>query len=198
MTEALHINGLIGEGENTTASVGRFLEANPGAAQIIVNSPGGDAHEGAGIMALVQDHGRVTVQVVGLAASAASLVAVAAKHVLMHSSAHMMIHEPASVIFGTAGELRGEADTLDKLTGTYAEAYSRATGQPVARIRAWMAEETWMTAEEALALNFCDEITGPNERARPVAAFDYTRFNAAPRSLVQLAKSKGWTRKAEV
>lgn len=193
---SLHINGLIGEGENATASVGRFLEANPGAASIIINSPGGDAIEGAGIMAMLQDHGRVTVQIVGLAASAASLIAVSAHRVQMHPAAHMMIHEPSAGMFGTAGDLRGAAETLDKLTVTYAQAYSSATGQPVERIRAWMAEETWLTAEEALALNFCDEITEPS-KPRQVAAFDYTRFRAAPRSLVHLAKARGWAQKVD-
>lgn len=197
MKAAFHINGAIGEGENTAPALGTFLEQYTGQpVRVTVNSFGGYAAEGAAMMALIGQHGAVRAEVLGIAASAASLLLMEAAHIAMHSAALLMIHNPAALAFGTAEELRGEADTLDKIADTYAAAYSRCTGHPLNRIGAWMEAETWMTADEALALNFCDEVVGAGERAKPVAAFDYSRFKAAPSKLTQLATRKGWTDKA--
>ncbi|ULB09558.1 Clp protease ClpP [Cereibacter azotoformans] len=186
------IAGAIGDGENTAKAIGQILEANPGPVTFIVNSPGGDAMEGAAICALLERHGQVTCYVAGLAASAASLAIMGASRIIMHRAAHLMIHEPSAITAGRAQELRDTADALDKIGRTYAEVYSRATGHPVERIAKWMADETWMTAEEALALRFCDEVDEEPAQARTVAAFDYTRFKAAPAQLLRLAKEKGW------
>lgn len=186
--------GGIGEGENTAAALGVFLEQYTGQpVRVAVNSFGGYAAEGAAMMALIGQHGAVRAEVLGIAASAASLLLMEAAHIAMHSAALLMIHNPAALAFGTADQLRDEADTLDKIADTYAAAYSRCTGHPLSRIRAWMDAETWMTPEEALALNFCDEITGEGERAKAVAAFDYTRFKSAPAKLISLAKKRAWT-----
>ncbi|WP_240200146.1 head maturation protease, ClpP-related [Paracoccus methylovorus] len=183
----------LGEGENTATALGAFLEQHAGEpVRVTVNSFGGHAAEGAAMMALIGQHGTVRAEVLGIAASAASLLLMEAAHIAMHSAALLMIHNPAALAFGTADELRGEATTLDKIADTYAAAYSRCTGHPLSRIRAWMDAESWMNAEEALALNFCDEITGEGERAKAVAAFDYTRFKSAPAQLLRRAARNGW------
>jgi hypothetical protein len=78
------------------------------------------------------------------------------------------------------------------MTGVYAQAYARATGHSVARIAAWMKDETWLTAQEALELNFCDGIEAEAEEPHMVAAFDYGRFRNAPGDLVKLARKNGW------
>jgi len=188
MTPTLHIHGPIGEGENTPPRVAAFLDANAGRPVcVVVNSFGGIASDGAAIMALLEQHGQVRAEVMGVAASAASLLIMGAAQIAMHSAAHLMIHEPSNLAWGTAEDLRREAAHLDKLTHTYAAAYSKATGQPIARIRAWMAAETWLTAEEARVLHFCDEAFGDVHAAEPVAAFDYTRFKAPPPELLRQA-----------
>ena len=174
-----YLSGVIGDDGATPDDLARHLDANPGQTTIIVNSPGGSAFDGAAMLAHLQAHGNATCRVVGIAASAASLVVMGAKRIVMHPSAHLMIHNPAAAVFGPAEALRDEADILDKLAGTYAQAYASATGHPVARVAAWMDAETWLTAEEALALHFCDEIEGEGSRGKAVAAFDYGRF---PRS----------------
>jgi ATP-dependent Clp protease protease subunit len=192
MIPTFHINGVIGEGDNTASVLDSFLHANAGVAvSLVVNSPGGLATEGAAMMGMVEQHGQVDAKIFGIAASAASLVVVGARHIAMHSAAMLMIHNPAALTFGTASELRTEAAIMDKITETYAQAYARATGNPVERILAWMEEETWMTAEEALALHFCDEILDPNEPAKAVAIFDYRRFKAAPSALLQVSAAAG-------
>ena len=186
------LSGEIGCDKATGEAVGRFCDANPGPVEIFINSFGGIATEGAAIMAALERHGQATAHVQGVAASAASLAMLGARRVVMHSTALVMIHEPGTMAFGTAADMREAADVLDKLTAVYAGAYSRATGNPIARVATWMAEETWLTAEEAVALNFADEVAIEPGDPVPVAAFDYRKFKAAPSHLVQMALKNGW------
>lgn len=110
----------------------------------------------------------------------------------MHPAAVLMIHEPATSGGGTADELRTVAETLDKLSGTYAAAYARHTGHSISRIAAWMKAETWLTANEAVELRFADRVeTQPGEQAGAVAC-DYTKFRHAPDELVRMAVKNGW------
>ena len=191
MSAPFHMFGIIGDGDNTAASLAPYLAANPNGATVIINSPGGDAFEGSAIMAELDRHGGVTVMVQGIAASAASLAMCGGKTIIAHPDAAIMIHEPGAVSFGTADGHRRTADTLDKLAGIYASAYARATGNPVARVAAWMKAESWLTASEALALNFIDRIEGDGQPVA-VAQFDFTRFQHAPATLVQMARANGW------
>ena len=187
----LMLHGMIGEDNAAPTFVSAFLEQNPGPVLFNINSPGGLATEGAAIMAAMQRHGQVTVQVDGLAASAASLAMIGGKRIILHPAALVMVHEPSALVFGPADDMRATADALDKMTLVYALAYARATGNPLARVAAWMKTETWMTAEEAVSLNFADEIGGDTPPAM-VAAFDYSRFVSAPAHLVTLARQNGW------
>ena len=193
MTPRYDISGEIGMGPNTSAEVGRFLNANPGPVDIFVNSYGGFAHEGAGIFAALDRHGAATAIVQGMAASAASLLMLGARRVLIHDGTVVMIHDPQAFVAGNSAAIRDAANTLDKIGGIYARLYSRATGHPQKRIEAWMRAETWMTAEEAVALNFADEIA-KDDGAQPcaVAAYDYRKFRAAPPELVRLTLQNGW------
>jgi len=192
MTALLNLFGYVGEGGNTVAEVARFLQDNPQAVTVMVNSPGGVATDGAAICALFERHGAVTVYVAGLAASAASLMIMGAREIVMHRAAHLMIHDPSAMVFGRSHELREAADTLDKLAGTYADIYARASGNAVEHVAQWMDDETWLTAQEAEVLNFCDSVDEEAGRSKPVAAFDYTRFKAAPPELVRMATDNGW------
>lgn len=183
-------------GEITTgagAAVGQFCTQNPGPVDIVINSFGGIATEGAAIFAALERHGQVTAIVQGVAASAASLAMLGARHVMIHDAALVMIHDPAAMAFGGAQDMRAMADTLDKMTGVYAGIYSRATGNPLARVLSWMRDETWLTASEAVALNFADQVIG-GELAQPyaVAAFDYRKFRAAPDHLLAMVLQNGW------
>lgn len=181
----------IGFGDARAEPLVNFLTANPGPVEILLNSPGGIATEGAAMLAAIEQHGQVTVRVSGIAASAASLLMVGGKVVTMHREAHVMIHDPAVMAYGNGAKLRKWADDLDKIGATYASAYSRLTGNKIQMVRAWMEKETWMTAGEALALNFCDRIEG-DEQPEPVASFDYGMFRHAPAHLVRLAQQNGW------
>lgn len=189
MSARFELNGDIESG--AASRLAGFLAANPDAVTLFINSPGGDALEGAALMAEVERHGAVTVHVHGVAASAATLPMVAAKEVVLHPAAMVMIHEPSAWGGGTADELRDTAAALDKMSATYAAAYARHTGHPVARIAAWMKAETWLTAEEAVELRFADRIESANA-PQTVAAYDYTKFRQPPEALVRLAQKNGW------
>ena len=189
MIPRFDIRGEIGH-DAKASDLEAFLLANSGPVLVGINSPGGVATDGAAMMAYLQRHGDVTAQVVGVAASAASLAMLGARKIVVHQAALIMIHEPALFSYGTAAQLREDAATLEKMASTYAQAYARATGHPVERIAAWMAEETWMTAQEAVNLNFCDEIEGAGGEA--VARFDYRRFRNAPPQLAAMVIANGW------
>jgi ATP-dependent Clp protease, protease subunit len=157
-----------------------------------INSPGGYAVEGAAMAAAIERHGNVTVYIAGMAASAATLPAIAGRKVYIHDQALMMIHDPSREVFGSAAEIRKAAAGLDKMAETYAAAYARRTKIPVETIREWMIAETWMTAEEAVALRFADEVEA-KAQGEPVARADYTAFRNAPEGLRQLTMQSGWT-----
>lgn len=187
------IEGMIGEQQNTAASIAKHLAANPGKTTVLINSPGGDAFEGAAILAEVERHGGVEVIIEGIAASAASLIAIGGSDISMHPAAVLMIHEPASISFGSSQAHRKSAETLEKLTDVYAAAYSRATGNRIELIKQWMTEETWLNADEAVALNFCDRASGGADReSPPVAAFNYAKFKEPPKLLLDLTHEHGW------
>lgn len=183
---------LVGDIESGMASrFAAFLRENPGPVTLYINSPGGDALEGAALMAEVERRGEVSVYVQGIAASAATLPMVAAQTVTLHSAAMVMIHEPATWGGGTADQLRDMAASLDKISATYAEAYARHTGHPVSRIAAWMKAETWLSAQEAVELRFADRVE-ETAAQQAVAAYDYTKFRQPPADLVRLARENGW------
>ncbi|MDO8984257.1 head maturation protease, ClpP-related [Cypionkella sp.] len=193
MNPRFDLTGEIGIDAATGASIGAFCDANPGPIDVFINSFGGIATEGAAIFAALERHGNATALVQGVAASAASLAMLGAKQVLIADSALVMIHEPGALAFGTSVDMRAMAATLEKMTAVYAAIYSRATGNPVARVAAWMAEETWLTAEEAVALNFADAIAPAGKDVAVIAAaFDYRKFKAAPPHLVAQALKNGW------
>jgi ATP-dependent Clp protease protease subunit len=123
-----------------------------------INSVGGSAFGGVALYNALQAHpGEVTCFVEGLAASAASLVAMAGK-TCMGVGAMMMIHPPLTVAMGNASELRKTADTLDKVQSGIAAIYTAKTGLSAKDVNDLVNAETWMTAEEAVAAGFADEI----------------------------------------
>ena len=131
-----------------------------------INSPGGEVFDGLAIYNRLREHkGGVEVKIDGIAASMASVIAMAGSPVTMAENALMMIHNPAGICIGEADDMRDLADLLDKVKGSLTRAYERKTGQSNADIVKMMDEETWLDATEARALGFCDEITDTNKMA---------------------------------
>ncbi len=126
--------------------------------QVRINSGGGSAFGGVAMYNALQAHpGEVTCCVEGLAASAASLVAMAGKTV-MGKGAMMMIHPPLTVAMGNAEQFRKTADVLDKVQDALAEIYKSKTGKSLDEINDLLDAETWMNGDEAVAAGFADEV----------------------------------------
>ena len=124
-----------------------------------INSVGGDVFEAQAMYSYLKTHpANITVRVDGLAASAASLVAMAGNKVIMPSNALMMIHNPAGGVWGEAEDMRDTAEILDKIRDTIANVYVAKTGLDREKVISMMDEETWLDATEAHNLKFCDEV----------------------------------------
>jgi len=161
-----------------------------------VNSGGGVATEGAAIHALLAARpGRTNIVVEGIAASAASLIAMAGDTITMAAGSVMMIHDPASVTWGTAADHAKTVEQLEALATSYARVYAARSGKSLDEARAVMQRETWFTPEQAVSEGFADTTT--TAQAEPVAAFDYRVFSRAPKALAALARKQNWTFEGE-
>lgn len=166
--------------------------------EVLINSPGGDVYQGLAIYhELATNPAKVNVEIAGVAASMASAIAMAGDIIRIAKNGHVMIHDPWNVAVGDAEELRKAADLLDEFGTSLAQIYAERTGIPEDEIREMMAAETWMTAEEAKAKGFVDEII---EAAEPeaFADLDISELAAVPAALVsqiregkKMARSKG-------
>jgi len=124
-----------------------------------INSPGGEVIEGTAIYnALLRHQGGLTVHIDAMAASMASVIAMAGSPIFMADNALMMIHDPYTFAAGTSEELRKSADLLDTMKAALVRAYVKKTGKTEDEIASLMSEETWMGATEAAALGFIDGI----------------------------------------
>lgn len=140
------------------------------ALNVYINSPGGDVFAGLAIYNILRrlEGVQVVAHVDGLAASAASVIAMAAGKIIMPRNAMMMIHRAWAFTGGNAGELRKMADTLERIDGQLAQIYAERSGQSQEKMAALMAAETWMDAVQAAELGLCDEIE-ENRAAASVA-----------------------------
>lgn len=146
-----------------------------------INSPGGSVFDGMAIHNAIKDHkGKKTVIIDGLAASAASYIALAGDAVKINQGAFFMIHNAMSIAIGNAVDFQHEADLLDKIDGQIAGFYVRKTGKTLAEIKTKMDDETWFTAEESLEFGFVDEII---EKEPEENLFDLSVFNNVPGAL---------------
>ena len=142
--------------------------ANVSTINVRINSPGGDVFAGFAIYNLLANSGKkITVDVDGIAASAASVIAMAGTVRRMAATSQMMIHEGYSGNGGTEAELRKKADLLRKINDQISNVYASATRQPVASIKKMMSDETWMDPEQALKLGFATEIVKGKRLAAP-------------------------------
>ena len=121
-----------------------------------INSPGGSVSAGMLIADAVQRHGKVTTEIVGLAASMASVVACAATHCRIAHTALFMIHNPWMAATGDSRELRKQAEALEKFSGSLVTFYAEKSGKTRQEIQNLMDAETWLDAEQSVANKFAD------------------------------------------
>ena len=156
------------------------LFAGNGPVTIWLNSPGGDCIAASQIYSMLMDYtGSVTVKIDGIAASAASVIAMAGTTVLMAPTALMMIHNPMTVAFGDTAEMQKAIDMLDEVKESIVNAYEIKTGMSRAKISHLMDSETWMNANRAIELGFADDIL---EDKKKKCATDDVAFSFAAKS----------------
>jgi len=148
-----------------------------------INSPGGDVFDGFAIFNQLRQHpASVDVNVDGVAASIASIIAMAADpgKLRMAKNSMMMIHDPAGMAMGGADEMLRVAALLNTIKGNLADTYVDRTGNGKAAVEDWMSAETWFTAEAALQHGFADELTA---ESAVTACFDPRNFKNVPEAL---------------
>jgi len=144
------------------------LFAGDGDIVIWLNSPGGDCIAASQIYAMLMDYkGDVTIKIDGLAASAASVIAMSGTKVLMAPTALMMVHNPMSIAIGDSEEMRRARDMLDEVKESIINAYQIKTGHSRTKISNWMDAETWMNANKAIELGFVDGILEDAKQQKP-------------------------------
>lgn len=148
-----------------------------------INSPGGDVFDGRAMATAIAQHGNVTAFIDGLAASAATYVATAAKSVQIADGAFFMIHNAWTLGYGNKSDFADLITLLDKIDQSIIHDYAKQTGKTVEEIAAWMDAETWFSAQEALDAGFVDSIfdgSAPQDRTWNLSAFEH-----APKALTE-------------
>ena len=165
----LHLNGTIAEeswfdDDVTPALFAEELNSGDGDITVWINSPGGDCVAAAQIYNLLMDYkGDVTVKVDGIAASAASVIAMAGNKVYMSPVSMMMIHNPITIAMGDEAEMEKAIEMLAEVKESVMNAYEIKTGLSRAKISHLMDAETWMNANKAKELGFIDGILSREE-----------------------------------
>ena len=135
------------------------LYAEDGDLTLWINSPGGNVFAAAEIYTMIRDYPHnVTVRIASIAASAASVIAMAGNTVQMSPTALLMIHDPSTIAFGNAKDMEKAIATLNEVKESIINAYAAKTGLSRNRISKLMSDETWINAKKAVELGFADEI----------------------------------------
>ena len=163
-SRTLFLNGEISDetwyGDEVTPKMFKEeLQDGEGDNTVWINSPGGDVFAAAQIYNMLMDYkGNVTVKIDGLAASAASVIAMAGTEVQMSPVAMMMIHNPATIAIGDSSEMQKAIDMLDEVKESIMNAYEIKTGLSRSRISHLMDAESWFNAKKAVELGFADKL----------------------------------------
>ena len=174
------------------------LFAGSGDVVIWINSPGGDCVAASQIYSMLMDYkGKVTVKIDGIAASAASVIAMAGTEVLMAPTALMMIHNPATVAFGDHEDMQKAIDMLAEVKESIINAYEIKTNMSRAKLSHLMDSETWMNANKAIELGFADDILTDEKTAVEVPAYAFSGKEVANRLYNKIAAKSNPAPKAE-
>ena len=193
----LELNGTIAEeswfdDDVTPAMFKEELFAGSGPITVWINSPGGDCIAASQIYTMLMDYkGDVTVKIDGIAASAASVVAMAGTTVSMAPTGLMMIHNPATVAFGDHVDMEKAIDMLSEVKESIINAYEIKTGLPRKQLARMMDDTTWMNAKKAVELGFADGILTDGERKSAPSDEGYEfAASAVERALVNKISAK--------
>jgi ATP-dependent protease ClpP protease subunit len=191
---------IIGEdfwsGEGVTAkSVAKQLRAISGPVEVQINSPGGDVFEGFAIYNLLREHPYdVSVKVIGMAASAASVIAMAGDTIAVGAAAFIMIHNCWVLAVGNRNDLREAADFLEPFDAALRQVYMARTGQKEPKINQMMNDETYINGQEAVDMGFADELLPSDATTVDKEAQARDRDFNAVRSMEQTLLASGLSR----
>ena len=165
------------------------LNQDTGAITVWLNSPGGDVFAASQIYTMIKEYpGKVTVKIEGIAASAASVIAMAGDEIVMSPVAMMMIHNPATVIFGEAADLASGIKLLSEVKESIINAYEERTKLPRGKISGMMDAETWFSAQKAVELGFADKILYASEPQEAPEGFLFDRLTVTNALLRKLPR----------
>lgn len=154
---------------------------------VYINSPGGDVFAGQAIYSMLKRHkATINVYVDGLAASIASLIAMAGDKVIMPANAMMMVHNPWTFAYGNANDFRKLADDMDKIRDSMVVAYESRSALTTDEIIELLDAETWLSAEDCLEYGFCDEIEEAKEMAACVDTKYLSMYQNIPENLKEV------------
>ena len=175
----------------TPAMFKEELFAGSGPITIWISSPGGDCIAASQIYAMLMDYkGDITVKIDGIAASAASVIAMAGTKVLMAPTAVMMIHNPATMAFGDHVEMEKAIEMLSEVKESIINAYEIKTGLPRKQLAKMMDNTTWMNANKAVEFGFADDILTDEKRDPAVDEGYEFEASAVERSLINKISKK--------
>lgn len=156
-----------------------------------INSGGGSVFDGIAIYNMLKSHkATVNVYVEGLAASIASVIAMAGDTITMRSGSMLMIHRPFTVLQGNAEEMRKAAETLEKMGDNIVDIYSERTGIPSDDIRNIMNDETWLSAEEAVKQGWATKLDQKEAVMNSVPKEILGRFSNVPKNVLARVEKK--------
>lgn len=139
--------------------------------EVIINSGGGDVYAGSEIYTALRSYpGEITVKIVGIAASAASVIAMAGDHIEISPVAQIMIHNVSSGLYGDSNAFAHESEVLSGFNQSIANSYVAKTGKDMAELLELMGKETWFTAEQAVEHGFADKVMFAAEEAPVLVA----------------------------
>lgn len=191
----LYLDGTIAEeswydDDITPAAFKADLTSGSGDIVIWINSPGGDCVAASQIYAMLMDYpGNVTIKIDGIAASAASVIAMAGTKVLMAPTALMMIHNPLTIAIGDTEEMQKAIAMLGEVKESIINAYEIKTGLSRSKISHLMDAETWMNANKAIELGFADAVLTDEKKAVEEVSFAFSR-RAVTNTLLNKLMSK--------
>jgi ATP-dependent Clp protease protease subunit len=167
------------------------LTATEGDISVWLNSPGGDVFAASQIYTMLKEYkGKVTVKIDGIAASAASVIAMAGSEISMSPVAMMMIHNPSTVIFGEAVDLQCGIDMLSEVKESIINAYEQKTALPRNKISKMMDAETWFSAKKAVELGFADKVLYEPDQDESAEGFIFDKVTVTNALLRKIPKAK--------
>ena len=167
------------------------LFSGKGPITLWINSPGGDCIAASQIYTMLMDYpDDVTVKIDGIAASAASVIAMAGTKVLMAPTALMMIHNPATITMGDHEDMKRAIEMLDEVKESIINAYEIKTGISRIKLSHLMDAETWMNANKAIELGFADDVLKDEKQSEPTfSAYAFSRKTVATNLLNKMAET---------